>query len=350
MPRFKRRYVWALGCFSALAGCAQLYSGNDYSRMNISPVMRVEQADLSADRLYNLGRYHHRRIEYLDAIAAYEQALALDPEYIEAHNGLGIVYALLKRHELSLQHFRKAVSLAPIATYLHSNIGYAFQLQNRYSEALEAYQEALRLDPDNHKARKNVANLSQQLGLAASEITVLVIDEPGEAVAANVQKMSEPSGQTGSQLVQVASNVYEFRNNAEVSKIDAVIDLPPKHPASASEIITLNQKQRIEVSNGNGITGMARKVARFLEQSGFSGARLTNHDNFNQAETVIHYRPGQQAQAEQMRKLMPNEAARSIENNRLRDDIGVKILLGQDLNVAVDHFNAPLADQLALNQ
>jgi len=351
MPQFKRRFVWTFSCLSALAGCAQLYPGNDYSRMSINPIMKVQQADMSADRFYDLGRYYYRRTHYENAITAYKQSLALDPEYFEAHNGLGIVYALLGQHELSLQYFREAISLVPTATYLHSNFGYALQLQERYSEALEAYQEALRLDPDNSKARTNVANLNKRLGLSvAAEITPPIVNESSEALSTAAQKMPKHPNQA-TQLVQIAPNVYEFSGTrAEIPQAVAVTDSTPKNYAASSKMATPHQKQRIEVSNGNGITGMAGKVARFLEQSGFSNARLTNHSSFHQAKTEIHYRAGHQAQAEQMRRLMPNEIIKSTENNGLRDDIGVKILLGQDLNVAVDHFNTTLADQLALNQ
>ncbi|MGG7054688.1 LytR C-terminal domain-containing protein [Nitrosomonas sp. ANs5] len=348
MPVFKRKYAWTLGCLSLLAGCTHFYPVGKHSGVNIHPVMQVRQPDRSADRLYNLGRYHHRRTEYQDAITAYRQALAVDPAYVEAHNGLGIVYAIQGRHALSLQHFRQAIAMMPAATYLHSNLGYALQLQESYAEAAAAYQEALRLDPLNHKARKNLAHLNRQLGLDTTAATATAAEQSttSDTSAANVaQARPEPV----SRIVQIAPNVYELRDAVQPSKTGSVMQTAPASHVAA-ETASAPQNKRIEVSNGNGISGMARKVANFLAQAGYPGARLTNHPSFQQASTEIHYRPGHQAQAEHMRSMLPNGVAKSFENNSLRDDIGVKILLGKDLQVAIDYFNPARPRQLALNE
>lgn len=331
--------------------------------MKINPVMQVHQPDRSADRFYNLGRYHQRRTEYQDAIVAYQQALKADPVYVEAHNGLGITYAMQGQYKLSLEHFRQAIAMLPAATYLYNNLAYVFQLQKRYDEAVIVYQEALRLDPLNHKARKNLANLNHQLErdtAAASVEMKTTPDIPDKATPVSVATL-EKTGQA-LKIVQIAPHVYELKNTASTTKkisekalqkADAAPVALADHKADHATARKYNapHKRRIEVSNGNGVSGMAKKVANFLEQAGYSDARLTNYDHYQQATTEIHYRPGHHNRALQIRSLLPDGTIKAVENSHLRDDVAIRVLLGKDLLLAVDHFNngTVLLDRLALN-
>lgn len=95
---------------------------------------------------------------------------------------------------------------------------------------------------------------------------------------------------------------------------------------------------RLEVSNGNGITGMAKQMSVFLQQYGITKTRLTNHRAYNQSQTEIYYRSGNYQQAFQVNQMLPIQA-KLIENNELRRDIQIKILLGQDFSRKAAYFN-----------
>lgn len=356
MALFKRKYVWTLGCFSVLTGCAQFYPDANLSAVKVNPVMQINQPDRSADRFYNLGRYHQRRTEYPQAIAAYQQALVIDSAYVEAHNGLGIVYAMQRQHTLSLQHFRQAIAMLPAAAWLHNNLAYALQLQQKYDEAAVVYQEALRLDPFNQKVLGNLASLDRLMeGHAA---VMPEVEKVAADVAVTISPITTREPDQIGQIVQVAPNVYELRNSvpsvkAVVAAPVSIVDTPEnrKKDLVISGTRSAPQNRRIEISNGNGITGLARKVANFLKQAGYPGARLTNHSHYQQTGTEIYYRPGYHDQALQVSSLLPGGAVKEIENSDLRDDVGIKILLGKDLQQAAGYFNHPgqLARQLALN-
>ncbi len=322
--------------------------------------MLVRHADTRAQNLYHLGRYHHRKASYADAIAAYQKALAANPDYVEAHNGLGVIYSSQGQYPLALEHFQKAIELTPTATYLHNNLGYAYLLQGQNSEAAAAFQEALHFDPHNHKARRNLAAAHNRMGLNEPvAVSSPEAKKPEENTASIPQTQPVQPGANQQQLVQVASNVYEFRSGQEQPKAAARRTAPPAHPAPAvhhhpekpvsEKSAPLAQHKRIEVSNGNGITGMARNIATFLKRFGFDNARLTNHQTFQQAQTEIHYPPGAHTLAEQISQLMPAQI-RMIENDQLAEGIHLKILLGKDIASEVAYFTKEANMLLAENQ
>ncbi|PTR04524.1 tetratricopeptide repeat protein [Nitrosomonas nitrosa] len=393
MDANKQKLAWALGCLTALSGCSSLYSGKEYSALHINPVMNVRHADTSAENLYHLGRYYHRMLSYANAIATYQKALMADPDYVEAHNALGVVYSSQGDYSLALEHFQKAIELTPTATYLHNNLGYAYLLQERYREAADAFREALHFDPSNSKASRNLATVQKRMGLneqdaiasidPATEQRPAIVTLTANAPQSQIMQLSSP--QSSQSLVQVAPQVYEFRNEDQkpaqalpaapattltaepepirasraipvtASTIDQPIQLTPLVADRAAEVQPREKTDtaaihphKIEVSNGNGVTGMARNIATYLKQFGFDNTRLTNHETFRQAHTEIHYHPSALALAEKISQLMPS-SVKIMETAELRSDTQLKILLGQDIASEVAFFNKQETIQLAQN-
>jgi hypothetical protein len=87
----------------------------------------------------------------------------------------------------------------------------------------------------------------------------------------------------------------------------------------------------IEVSNGNGMTGMAGRSADYLRSYGFTIGRITNARYFNFDASIILYKEGFLQVAEELARLTPGfhniEKVDSLE----RPSIGVRIILGRDL-------------------
>ena len=86
---------------------------------------------------------------------------------------------------------------------------------------------------------------------------------------------------------------------------------------------------RLEVSNGNGVAGMAARVGRLLTTQGVPIARLTNARPFVQQATVIQYRDGHEEAALRVARNLPVLALAAPEPTPgLRSD--VRVLLGRD--------------------
>src|SRR6266478_5212236 len=94
---------------------------------------------LKGNLLYNLKRYRK-------ALAAYEQAIRLDPNYVHAYNGKGNALSDLKRYEEALAAYEQAIRLDPNFAYAYENKGDVLRDLKRYKEAEQAFEKARQLE------------------------------------------------------------------------------------------------------------------------------------------------------------------------------------------------------------
>ena len=329
----KRKIVLAISCISALTGCASYFAGKEFSAYEVRPVTNIQQSESSAENLYHIGEYYQRKKQWLNALEAYQKALSLQTDYIEAHNGLGIVYATLGQYELAIDHFNKAIVLDSSKSYLHNNLGYAYFLQGTYHEAELSFQAALSNDPHNGKAKKNLTLVNNKMGVIEESNNTFGAPSKGEAMLSAHPAPLSSQVVSSHQLVQVAPNVYEFSTQPKTQNSVAsnvVNDVEYGKREAQLQNSLKGSTQGIEVSNGNGVTGMARNVATQLSNAGFGQARLTNHQTFKQVQTEIYHRVSAHELAERITHLLPGQV-KLIESDDLRADINLKVLLGQDI-------------------
>ncbi len=141
----------------------------------------------NAEAAYHLGRACYTQNWFDRALAAFQQALQIDPGYGKAENNLGLTWAALNRPELAEEAYRKAIRIdsengspseqpyvnlaellvnhnqlaealtllatakriQPRAERVEELRGRALLLQNRLSDAETAFRAALELQPDN---------------------------------------------------------------------------------------------------------------------------------------------------------------------------------------------------------
>lgn len=122
-----------------------------------------------------------------DAVAAYREAIALEPGQAGAHYALGLSLAELGRAQEAQAALTEAARLAPdnprvpvALAALAAQKGMAAQAAGRRSEARQAYAEALRLDPKQTLALNNLAwmatedrvDLDKALGWAQKAVEI----------------------------------------------------------------------------------------------------------------------------------------------------------------------------------
>jgi tetratricopeptide (TPR) repeat protein len=150
----------------------RLHESLDYLRAAVerdacSPVYRFNFAVV----LQKAGRS-------MDALAAYEKAVALNPRYPEAHGNLGNVLRETGNLTGAVSAYEQALKLNPSQADIHNNLGVAKKELGQPQEAITCYRNALALKPTHAEAYNN-------LGLALMEVGSL-----HDAVAAFQQALA----------------------------------------------------------------------------------------------------------------------------------------------------------------
>jgi tetratricopeptide (TPR) repeat protein len=125
---------------------------------------RLENTQLQAWSLNGLGNVYDDLGRHEEAIAAYQRAIELDPEYASPHNGLGNVYDDLGRHEEAIAAYQRAIELDPEYASPHNGLGNVYDDLGRHEEAIAAYQRAIELDPEYASPHNGLGNVYYQQG------------------------------------------------------------------------------------------------------------------------------------------------------------------------------------------
>jgi len=101
---------------------------------------------------------------YQETLAAYEQAIRLDPNDAVAYNNKGNTLYLLLHYQELLAAYEQAIRLDPNDAVAYNNKGLTLYDLKRYQETLVAYEQAIHLDPNFAFAYYNKGLALEALG------------------------------------------------------------------------------------------------------------------------------------------------------------------------------------------
>jgi Flp pilus assembly protein TadD len=518
----------------ALQACISLQPKQEFYGMK--PVYSIQHGGGNARDYYQLGKYFQAQNRLDQAADAYNKALLLDSNHLEAHNALGAIYSMQGKFEQAIVSFNTVIERSPQAAHLYNNLGYTYFLQQKLPEAIESYEKALALDPSHERSLNNLAQAYTQNGnqdkaqevlarvdalkgkttavptlASAQPVTIPAPSVPATVVAAAPAQAPEPLSKTvppaqpafvvkpspmqnlekialadraallapapaivSAQLVAVpakaevatqiqpisvaanvapkiaqtsvavetkvdvaatasvvAAQIVSAQPAAEKSPVPALsapqaptgysviaelqTELKPlpidrnllalatiNHPAmkttkpetapspvqavakavqaenkNAFEKITESALKelapnsvklkaakdlvagifrgvetafsdlikgkpfRLEIANGNGVSGLAKKVSDVIANNGVPVAQITNHKNYQQPQTVVQYRNGYEMQATALSKGLRNKP-QLVQTANLRANTDVRLVLGRDVKTQTALFETEL--------
>lgn len=118
---------------------------DDSREINYSIVGMTDPTDFGG--WYNKGVGLENIGRYSDSIAAFEEALKLDPFNSDVWNKKGVCLSKLGRYNDSLECYSKVIELDPSMECAWHNKGVSLVSLNRDKESLEAFDEAIKLNP-----------------------------------------------------------------------------------------------------------------------------------------------------------------------------------------------------------
>ncbi len=110
------------------------------------------------DYQYLSGEIHFSKSNWDAALAAAEEALALDAEHVGALNLRAKSLVKLNRTADANDTLDFAIHQNPENPHSHANKGWALIERDQYDEALTHFKEALRIDPNNRWAKEGLKN------------------------------------------------------------------------------------------------------------------------------------------------------------------------------------------------
>lgn len=139
-----------------------------------------------AEMFSSLGRLHAKEQRWTEAIDAYEQALAHNPQFAPAYWSLANLYSQLGQPDKEIYCRQQAIQLSTrwATPGNQFNLGNRLMQEQRATEAIVYYQEALQKKPDFFAAQHNLALSLMQQGDwddAATAIYRLIDLEPSYA-------------------------------------------------------------------------------------------------------------------------------------------------------------------------
>ncbi len=138
----------------------------------IDSLSRFHSYDSTARSHYLMGYAYGQLRRYEEAVAEYENAVALKPDFFEAHFELSRLYIDKADVAQAERHLKLALKLREQVEVKYL-LGYCYELTGRYSEAEVLYKELLTSAPDRYEGYHGLGSLAVRSGEAEAAVKYL---------------------------------------------------------------------------------------------------------------------------------------------------------------------------------
>ncbi len=182
----------------------------------------------------NRGNLYQDQQKYELALADWNKAIEINPNYAEAYLNRGNLYKNLQKYELALADYSKAIDINPNYAYAYYNRGNLYKNLQKYELALADYSKAIKINPNFAEAYNNRGNLysnQQKYELALADYNKAIEINPNFAEAyANRGLLYAELKQTEKAKIDLQQAAILFRqqnNMAAYEKVMLVLQILP---------------------------------------------------------------------------------------------------------------------------
>jgi len=301
----------------------------------------------------NLGYVHYLQGNYDAAVSTLQRALVLDSENPRTRNNLQAA-----KVELAKLGERPAIAQAPALAPAPASAPAAKDTQgippgdtaanaiaNRKDEITVTTASAAVPAPSSVPAPVPVSTVQRPAESAVSPPAPVPASVPTPRTQELAVAIPPSVPQAHMEVVQLVPNVFELRPIPAMAPVvaekqaaqvvaAAATPVPASTVTPSSTLAVAARPSRVEIANGNGITGMAKRIRSVLGRYGIAVSRLTNDRPFKQQDTKIQYRAGYEQAAESLKLALRGHAV-VVPVYNLSGNTDVRLVLGKD---AVAHM------------
>lgn len=117
-----------------------------------------------AEALFTDGVKAYNGGDYSKAISLFDQALALDPEHLNAYLQRGFCHSLKREYEAAVADFSSVITRKPDHLWAYTSRGSAYGKWGQQELAIRDFNRVLELDPKNQEAYNNRGWAKKALG------------------------------------------------------------------------------------------------------------------------------------------------------------------------------------------
>ena len=299
-----------------------------------------------AEQAYLAGRAHHLAARLDAARTAYDAALRFAPGHPSARNGLATLHAEGRELAPAIAIWREltasiGLDAGPGKAYLFANLGQALLLDGEDEQARAALERACLLDPLNPRAW---ALLGDALAALGQEARALQMRRQAQALRQHDLRADFAAASGGRSevvaleqaLARPAPQAHPDWAQAHVHVgVDGMMELrrlPAAQVAQATPqpqpIAVDGDVARLEIRNGNGVTGMARALSNRIDEPGIRVTRLSNEPGFAVSHTRIEYEASHADAAHRLAQRLGSTQLKQVDAGA---PVNLRLVLGRDL-------------------
>ena len=148
-PNYAEAYDGLADCWQGLAWYGYAPSKDAFLRARAAATKALElngsMAEAQTTLAFVSASYD---FDWKAAEHGYQRAIALNPNYANAHHWYADFLSAMGRHEEAIAESERARELDPLSPIINAWLGWRYQFARRYDQAIAQYRKALDLDPN----------------------------------------------------------------------------------------------------------------------------------------------------------------------------------------------------------
>ena len=239
-------------------------------KLNVSLLDTINAHPTFAAGFNNLGTVYYAEEKWQEAVDAYQAAIRLQANYLDAYYNLGLAFIKLKNHDAAMHAFEALLALAPHHVGAQFQTGRLLMLNQQPEKALNYFLRIVEAHPYHLETLMNIAACYLQLGSAEEANTyymkTLALAPADKQVLFNLGVIHAQSGRLKAavdyylQAIHVDTDFYEAHHNlaslflsmnnqeAALKHFQEALRLQPANEAIQHSINVLTKTEGVEVS------------------------------------------------------------------------------------------------------